>query len=711
MGNGVGTLYEFGSFRLDSSRRLLVREGQHLALPPKTFDLLLLLVESRGRVFTKKELMSTLWPDTFVEDANLSFQISALRKVLGKDGMEWIETLPRYGYRFCGDVLEIDSSVPVESAVQPRLELPAPSTGIPLRSVLYWIPTVLAVAVAVYFAVTHLREARPAERTVRFLISPPDQVMTPDTVSFAISPNGDRLVFVGVGPDGRRQLWVRALDSLTATVIPGTELAYGAFWSPDSRSLAFFAAGKLKRLDLQSGSAQTICDVPVARGSGTWSRDGVMLFETIDQPEIYRVEAAGGVPKPVRALDTTNQETRHSAPQFLPDGRQFIYFAQSERPENTGIYVASLDSKSSKRLVNTTANALYARRSDGASYLLFASGTSLTAQAFDPAKLEMLGTPFVAAQRLLIALGGGQPRAAISASGNGVLAYRTQIETGSTDLVWLDRQGKRLGVVGEPADYSNPELSPDEKKLVVSRMDPQTRTRDLWLFDFASGASSRFTFDPADETNSVWSPDGTRVAFNAVHNSVVDIYEKAIAGSSEPKLLLHSGENKFIHGWSPDGKLLLFRIGPITWALPRLGEGKILGPYAMENPRISPNGRWVAYTSNQSGRSEVYVQNFPPSEGKWQISTSSGTEPSWRADGKELFYMSADKLVAMQVKTDSAVFEPGVARQLFSVRLEATVRRTRYQAAANGRRFLVNLPIETSSPITIAINWTPPAAR
>jgi len=342
--------------------------------------------------------------------------------------------------------------------------------------------------------------------------------------------------------------------------------------------------------------------------------------------------------------------------------------------------------------------------------LLFAHGTNLMGQTFDVNRLALTGIPFVVSKRLLIPLSGVLPRATVSASQNGVLAYRTRIDSGSTELVWFDRSGKRTSTLGPSADYSNPALSPDEKKLAVSRMDPQTRTRDLWLFDFPSGGLSRFTFDPADETNPVWSPDGTRIAFDLVHDGGSDIYEKAIAGSSEPKPLLRSRDAKFIHGWTPDGKFLLYRIGPLTYALPSAG-GDILGPFSIENPRISPNGRWVAYTSNQSGRSEVYVQSFPPTEGKWQISNSGGTEPAWREDGKELFFNSGDGLYSMQVKTDSAVFEPGVEKLLFPVRFETTTRRTHYQPAANGRRFLVNVPIESSSPITVSINWAQSVTR
>lgn len=715
MANAIGTVYEFGSFRLDTSKRLLTRDGVHLTLPPKTFDLLLLLVESRGRVFAKKELMAALWPDTFVEDANLSFQVSALRKVLGVDGTEWIETLPRYGYRFAGDVLEVNASPPVETAawvspepIAEKPQSPVPVTGRATKSYLYWIPLVLLAIVLGYLAIAHLRESPQETLAVSFQITPPELVTTPDIGSITVSPQGDRVVFIGVGPDGGKQLWMRELASLTTVAIPGTELVDGAFWSPDGRELAFFSSGKLKKVDLESGSPQIICDTPSTRSSGTWSPNGTILFETMEHPEIYMVPASGGEPKAVTRLDVSNHEIHHSAPQFLPDGRHFLYFVQSERPETAGIYVGSLDSTKGERLANSNANGVYTRMK-GAYYLLFPRDTNLVGQAFDVGKRTLVGTPFVVAPRLLIGTGGGHPRAAVSASQNGVLAYRTRVETGATDLVWFDRSGKRLGVVGESQEYSNPALSPDEKKLVVSRMDPQIRTRDLWLYDFASGAFSRFTFGSADETNAVWSTDGRRIAFDAFHEGVVDIYEKEIAGASEPKLLLHTNQNKYIYAWSPDGSLLLFQMGQAAWALPRTG-GKLLGPYAMSTPRISPNGKWVAYTSDQSGRSEVYVQSFPPSEGKWQVSTVGGMEPYWRQDGKELYFSSADNLYAMPVKTDSAVFEPGVVKPLFPVRFEKTERRERYQAADNGKRFLVNVPRESSSPITVSTSWLPPSA-
>ena len=717
-------VYEFGPYRLETAQRLLLHEGKGLTLAPKTFDLLQLLVQSRGRVLTKKELMSALWPDSFVEESNLAFQISALRKVLGTKGGEWIETLPKYGYRFSGPV----SQIAVEPGDAPKIaELPEdghseptrsdrePAFGTPRRGAslqkrisankVVWVFIAVVAILAALYGLLGLRRTKPQQNVVRFLVSPPPKVTIQDLDSLALSPDGSRLAFIGESSDGQKQLWLRPLDSVDAEPLAGTELVTSAFWSPDSASLAFFAGGKLKRIDVRGGAPQTICNSPAGRG--TWSKSGIIL---IDGPgaEIYKVPAPGGELEPATQLDRDAQETFHASPQFLPDGRHFIYFVRSSRSENTGIYISSLDSKGHKRVVNSNTNAAYASlssaREDEPGYLLYTAGTDLVRQAFDLKKQALVGNPAVLAHRVLMQMTRGIARATFSVSQNGVLAYRTRAETGNTELVWLDRQGRRLSRIGEPGDYSNPALSPDESKLVVSRTEVPTGGRDLWLLDLSSGAKSRFTFDPADTTNAVWSPDSRDVVFNAVHDGAVDIYLKPVTGTTKAKELLASRENKQVESWSPDGRFILYRIDNKTWILPVEG-GKVAGPYPMEYPAVSPDSRWVAYTSNESGRTEVYVQTFPPTEGRWQISTTGGTEPLWRNDGKELYYLSGDKLMAVEVKTNSGALEPGVARVLFEARLESTRRRSRYQVADNGRRFLVNLPIESSSPVTVTVNW------
>jgi Tol biopolymer transport system component/DNA-binding winged helix-turn-helix (wHTH) protein len=708
MSNG---LYEFGSFRLDAAKRLLTRAGESVTLAPKTFDLLLVLAESQGRALTKAELMQALWPDTFVEEANLSFQMSALRKALGEEGTEWIETVPKHGYRFTAAVTSVATELNA-----PPTEPAAPLPVVPARrpSLVAWAVAGLATLTALVLGWLYIiHPTPPTERTVRLLVSLPEKATFLSYDLPAVSPDGERLAFSAVDPGGKTRIWVRSLDSLTISPLAGSDGGTGPFWSPDSHSIAFFADRKLKKADLRGGPPQTLCDSGDLRPFGTWGRDGVILFGNIvgisftaGGGTLLRVAATGGEVTPATILDVSRQEVRHGYPQFLPGGRHFIYLVQSARPENTGIYAGSLDSKETKRLVSTQTNAAYAGSSSGSGYLLFTRDDALMAQAFDATRLELTGAPLLVTQPVSISTTPLRSLAAFSVSGNGVLAYRAGGNTGAKELVWFDRQGKRLGTVGEPAEYSNPALSPDEKRLVVCRVNPQARTRGLWVFDLVQGTSSRFTFDPADESNPVWSPDGSRIAFTA-RKGHLDIFLKAATGSGDAKVLLESGQDKNLVDWSPDGSIL-FTQGGSVWTLGLDGDHKPNGPFAVSgNPRVSPNGRWVAYGSDESGRNEVYVQSFPPSGGKWQVSTAGGTGGQWRRDGKELFYLADDKLMAVEVKTDAPAFEKAIPKPLFALRLERLTRRTHYEVAANGQRFLVVTPVEAPpAPFTLVTNWT-----
>jgi eukaryotic-like serine/threonine-protein kinase len=357
----------------------------------------------------------------------------------------------------------------------------------------------------------------------------------------------------------------------------------------------------------------------------------------------------------------------------------------------------------------------------------------LLAQAFDLDKLELSGEPFTVAEQLAVfpSFGAfGFSGAAFSVSPTGVLAWGQNAHQGTTSLTWFDRSGAKLGTVGEPADYSNPALSPDDRKLAVARRDPATKTRDIWIFDLARGGRTRLTFDPADDLGATWSPDGTRIAFTSDRRGGREIYQKPTNGSQDEELLLESKDRAAnAESWSPDGRMLVFNWegeGVDLYFLPLFSEHDrkpvpFLATEFREHMGIfSPDGKWLAYACDESGRSEVYVRRVSeqgaPTGGKWQISTDGGVEPRWRGDGKEIVYSSGTgeagpaKLMSVDVKTDGASFEAGVSRPLFEVRLP-DIRRNRYVMSGDGRRFLVNLadtPVDESTQrVQVLVNWLP----
>jgi Tol biopolymer transport system component len=557
---------------------------------------------------------------------------------------------------------------------------------------------------------------------VRFQIAAPEKTVFGNYV--APSPDGRRLAFTATGMDGRTSLWVRALDSLDARLLPGTENASGPFWSPDSRFIAFGDGNKLKKIDVTGGPPITLCEVPNTVGSGAWSQDGILLFGSKNADPLRRVSAAGGVAAPVTVVDASRQEGLQSFPAFLADGRHFIYLRTSALADRHGIYVGSLDVKpeqqDTKRVLAVQYGAGYAPTADpDMGRLLFLREGTLMTQPFDNRRLELTGEPVPVTERV-----GNtntvQARFGVSASG--VLAYQTGTGGGGSSLTWFDRQGKALGAAAEPALYGSVALSPDGTRMAVSRADSQGGNVDIWLVEFARAASTRFTFDPARDSAPVWSPDGTRIVFRSERSGAGDLYQKTASGAGSDEVLLKSPEAKTPDDWSRDGRFLLYTAAdPKTkldlWVLPLEGDHKPV-PYLKTEfneaqGQFSPDGHFVAYRSDESGRVEIYVQPFPLKSGgggKWMVSRGGGTQPRWRRDGKELFYIANDLMVMMAVDVStSPTFKAGIPQALFERAVIPVAVTFLWDVSADGKRFLLDtFGAETaaaSAPITVVLNW------
>jgi Tol biopolymer transport system component/predicted Ser/Thr protein kinase len=576
------------------------------------------------------------------------------------------------------------------------------------RERLAWIAAtailLLALIVALPFVIGYFRRA-PTEVSATRLVIPASQKQA--LFSPSISPDGRHLVY-SASTEGKQQLWVRSLDSLTAQPLPGTitnQIPRPVFWSPDGRYIGFFADGKLKKMVLSGGHAETLADVPTSHG-GSWNREGVIVFPLSAASPLYRVSATGGEVIRLTSLDESRQEFAHRWPFFLPDGRHFLYLARSaQQRESNAIYVGSLDSKEVKRITSADSNVSYAPPG----YLLFAREATLMAQPFDAHKLEVTGDAFPLVERIRYSWGPGL--AEFSVSSDGVLVYIPGNPVPS-QLTWFDRSGKQLATVGPPAAYRSFRLSPDEKRVAVDRTDPPGVYSDIWLIELARGVSSRLTSDPGNDLSPVWSPDGSRIAFTSIREGQLKLYQKLSSGAGGDEELLKSAEPLGIWDWSADGRFILYRIlGGKTkndiWVLPMFGDRK---PYPLlqtefteSGAKFSPNGRWVAYVSDETGTSEVYVREFQGSGGSWRVSTGGGNFTRWRRDGKELFYSSGGNLMAVDVKASGSGFEPGVPKVLFE-RSGGGI----FDVSGDGQRFLIPVLVEESSPepITVVLNWT-----
>ena len=581
------------------------------------------------------------------------------------------------------------------------------------------VPWIVAAAGLVLAAMAagllYLREM-PDERTLRFTMPPPEgermQVSADSTSLAVMSPNGRSVAFVTRNAQENTRLWLRALDALEARPLSGTDGARAPFWSPDGEWLGFFADGKLKKISVAGGSPATICDAPGA-AVASWGAGDVILFSQAGTG-IQKVPAAGGVPAAATTLGPYDQV--HTRPVFLPDGRRFLY-AAFERSGGTEtqiatrrLYAGTVDSPD--RTLVLTADSLNVQYAQG--YLLFLRGSTLVAQPFDPTRLALTGEPVPVAEDIGSASAGAAFFGFFSVS-EGVLTYRTTASASSVhQLTWFDRKGEQIALLGDPAAYQNIELLPDERRVVLGVMDPARRTRDIWTFETERGVRTRFTFDPAEERTAIPSPDGRQIVFNSIRSGALELYVKSSSGAGREELLLQDGRSKDPNHWSSDGRFLLYRVTGDTktndlWVLPLSGDRKpvafIATPFDEPNARFSPDGQWVAYTSDESGRHEVYVRPFPDGDSKWQVSTAGGGFPRWRGDGREIYYLAADNtLMAAAVAGTPTGFEVGAPENLFSVNLPP-VPGYPYAVTGDGRRFLVNAEVGAPTSVIVVVNW------
>jgi Tol biopolymer transport system component len=596
----------------------------------------------------------------------------------------------------------------------PRVEaepMTARTAGDRRRERVAWAVAVAALAVAAFAGWSALRDAGPAPREeIRASIRPPDgqffEAYGSHAGNLALSPDGTRLTFVSAVGGGRPVLYVRSLGSEVAQPLAGTEGATYPFWSPDGRHLAFFVDGKLKRIDLEGGAPLTICPASEGRG-GTWGPDGDILFTPDTQSPIHRVSASGGEPMPVTTVDPERMgETTHRYPFFLPDGRHFVFLraAHAAAPEDevNSLWISSLDGDDPVELMPSVSNGAFAM-----GHLFYLRDQFLIARPFDADRLEFTGEPFVVGEGVVYQT--SYWRGAFAVSQNGIIAFQGGLGL-QRRLLWFDQAGKAIGETGEPQQYGAIRLSPDDRRLATTINDASSGRGDIWIFDLDRDVGSRLTFDDANDIKPVWSPDASRIAFQSNREgSNGDVFVVRADGRAEPELLYSSAGNDSPTDWSPDGRYLSIDRGVgknDLWIVPLDGSDPwalVETPFDEGYARFSPDGEWIAYVSNESGRFEMYLTRFPSGEGKWQLSTDGGDWIlGWNQDSSEIYFLDLEgAMSSVRVDVGDTV-SADRPRRLFPTRAEET-----WDSTRDGQRFILGTPDDPNEgyPITLIVNW------
>jgi eukaryotic-like serine/threonine-protein kinase len=720
-GKGAASRFEFGTVTLIPDERLVLKDGRPVPFTPKAFDLLAELAANPGRLLTKEQLMQAVWPDTTVEESNLTYHVFAIRKALGENGDSgpYIETVPKRGYRFVAEVrrVEGDAHDAGPAPTEPSTERAAVGSTDPRwRRVGGGIALVGVAALGALLVASGRLRSRPvAAAPLRF--QEPVTGRLAESGMFSVSPDGRRLVFATEGPDGILRLWMRTFSVLQAVPLPGTEvftIIPPAVWSPDSRFVAYDPGWVMKKVAIDGGEPQSVCELPQTAVGGSWNSAGDLLLGNAGGG-LVRCPATGGRATIVTTPAPSRVE-RHILPSFLSDGRRFIYLRLSPtNPEASGIYAGEMGAASpngGRRLLTTGFGATFVAPSDaGPGGIVFARDGALFAQRFDERRLELLGDPV----RLADGVGSFLDGAFFSVSPK-TLVYRAAEP--AARLTWLDREGKQLGRAETPGRFAALGLSPDGTRALVSMMAPQgTANQDLWLFDLTrSGIPRRITFGPELERAFVWASDD-RFLY-ATGGGTSGVYHQTVDGTPQP--LFASKGPELPTSVSADGQILLYTtitssvMGGDVWV--RTGDGAsartrpfLGGRLHQWQAQLSPDRRWVAYVSTEAGPTEVFLTDFRLDSATGvathgasiRLSEGGGFAPRWRRDGRELLYLTPSGALMSIAIDASGEFRSSAAKRLFTVSSAIPD----WGMTQDGARFLFAVPVSATPPFNVVQDW------